>query len=564
MNNIIRLVIVQTLLLITTLTAATTADVVIAPATLDLNGNPAVPNKEGVTGTYLDGTLTLSVEGTTIMLLQYKEGTSATKTATGASFVADVTKSYTVQIVTAAGTKLVGVTFTNVIADVTPVVDTPIITDDKVEINLEDDRKLEIEINEDIITTLQDDGSVKLEQTITNDDGSESKLDVVASKNNIALNVEVVINGEKLTTVSDIVSNAKQKINKDGSVVTEITNDKGIKSALTSDSKGETKVGVSSEKASSTFLTPPTSKIKLDKSGNAISKVKLPNANATFEANANTGNVRATIKMGNSVYKAECKSVDDATCDISLVEESTSTRAMYSKSYNAMKKHIESNRDYTIADRTEEAQGDVAPEIPTEEDYATVKPLENSIFEDVTAFDGKRYVVLVSGSAKINLFGNEEDMIIGKEYAIDPDMEDYILNSPTLFNNQLDIKIGWNLLALPYAIESDVMMSLLNDVSIMWTYVDGGWDKNPETIAPEHGIWVKSNIEETIKFAYADLYDVKYDTDKTGWQLVGTSQTVEDILSQDSSILVVWVYGDDGWIKNPDNIYQAQGFWIKR
>jgi len=129
-------------------------------------------------------------------------------------------------------------------------------------------------------------------------------------------------------------------------------------------------------------------------------------------------------------------------------------------------------------------------------------------------------------------------------------------NSSIKYIKVLNIKKGWNLLALPT--NQNISSSKFENFNSIWSYKDSNWSENPTTIKYGIGFWINSNIDKSYEFegnSYKpDLNDLN------GWNLLGTAESLSssDFESND----IVWRF-NSSWTKNKE-INTAEGFWIKR
>jgi len=161
-------------------------------------------------------------------------------------------------------------------------------------------------------------------------------------------------------------------------------------------------------------------------------------------------------------------------------------------------------------------------------------------------------------------------------------------------NSSLDIKAGWNLIALPSsdAISSEKLLDEYPNSSIIWKFQNNNWyasTKNSATtlqlkalniepidfISATDGFWLYATAPFTLS---SDGNIKKIDLSKisTGWNLAGTStpttpSAIKGILPHTS---IIWKYKDNGWqtdysgvlptnVTKLDTIDSGDGFWMK-
>lgn len=120
---------------------------------------------------------------------------------------------------------------------------------------------------------------------------------------------------------------------------------------------------------------------------------------------------------------------------------------------------------------------------------------------------------------------------------------------------ELEIKKGWNLLAVP--IEKSIELSQMGEFNQIWVY-ENGWIKEPSTIKYGVGFWLKSDNSYSITFE-GNSYEVDFSNLRDGWNLLGAGVDLnlgefnfEKSLSYENS-----------WIENPPFIKRGSGFWVK-
>jgi hypothetical protein len=196
----------------------------------------------------------------------------------------------------------------------------------------------------------------------------------------------------------------------------------------------------------------------------------------------------------------------------------------------------------------------------------SLNPLEQSSFEELLSYNGQRAIVLLEGSAQIVVADQMTSMSVGEYYLL-PLQRDESVNVPIAIDNKITIAKGWNLLALPSYNSSIDSLDIYSSIASMtYLYGDKTWSKNATTIGATQGVWVKSDDTSTISFT--GTQELGFDLEQTkslesGWHLLGTSKDMLMEYDSYSNIQMVYIYNESSWIKNPNIINKAQGFWLK-
>jgi len=151
--------------------------------------------------------------------------------------------------------------------------------------------------------------------------------------------------------------------------------------------------------------------------------------------------------------------------------------------------------------------------------------------------------------------------------------------------HSLSVKVGWNLVSLPFKTGNYTITPFKNNISIdsifTYTYTTRGWEyyiKNSNAfqvkiIEARTGFWVKSSKDTKITFNINNAVPTTpEDSSKawylSGWNLLGTSK--DSTLSSDkfnscSEVKNIWLYRDNQWLNSKDAIIKispTEGFWL--
>lgn len=154
-------------------------------------------------------------------------------------------------------------------------------------------------------------------------------------------------------------------------------------------------------------------------------------------------------------------------------------------------------------------------------------------------------------------------------------------------STSLQIKKGWNLLALP--VDTELNATQIDDTFAMyetiWKY-NMQWylrgvtvDQIPllSTITSTEGFWLFSLDEYNVSFigeTYQYLGALNIEDFQSGWYLVGTGMTLEvqTLFDSYSNIITAWKYHNGSWSVYPsyedigipllEVIFAGEGFWL--
>ena len=132
----------------------------------------------------------------------------------------------------------------------------------------------------------------------------------------------------------------------------------------------------------------------------------------------------------------------------------------------------------------------------------------------------------------------------------------------------VEMKSGWSLISLPVAItleknssDPDMSMSKLGNYSKIFTYNDGNWTKDPDTITAGQGFWIKRKDPLTVEFCGSPYNPILEELEE-GWHLVGTGKTLYN-LDQIDYIKKSFKYSDSKWSEDFNTTNEGEGFWLK-
>lgn len=175
--------------------------------------------------------------------------------------------------------------------------------------------------------------------------------------------------------------------------------------------------------------------------------------------------------------------------------------------------------------------------------------------EESHYFDGKVTLKLISGRADLIVDENRTSLESEVEYNL-PSYQSTLSDEVDIFEDgKLTLSKGWNLISIPTQSES-VATTKLGSQKV-WIY-DYGW-KEVESLSSGVGFWLNSSSDNEIAFE-GESYTPNLKELSSGWHLLGTGEILDYVKSR-NQFEMVYTY-QDKWLKNPDNIYEGQGFWV--
>jgi hypothetical protein len=193
-----------------------------------------------------------------------------------------------------------------------------------------------------------------------------------------------------------------------------------------------------------------------------------------------------------------------------------------------------------------------------------IQPSENSTFDETINQDGQRTIALTAGAANIIADGVSSNMVLNQIYLLPISSIDTAPNIPSFIDDMFELSKGWNLISAPD--ENTINIGDIDGLETIWSFDDGTWNAKTSSLESTKGYWIK--IDNDLSFdTEADTtlgYAFTYDQNFYGWQLIGCGEKIDNVSNSHEDISIIWVYGESGWIHNPQTLYQGQGLWIKR
>ncbi len=423
-----------------------------------------------------------------------------------------------------------------------PMTDTNIIT--------EDTSVVIVPINGIVSTEI--DGSKKVTTTTR---VNNLVIDIITNINLAGnINTDILIksdDGNSYKTTIEIPKGSKTEYQND-SIIQSFKNSTIKTSSLNGESNIEYKEIGSSVK----ITTPIGTKVSLNSDGDIVTKTEFkdfsPESLVELSINSDDNIKKVLINSKNINYSVSYSDIKDL--EISYTKDSDGEYRYVNAKFQTDKKYtlfqkVNNNRDTWFGNRIEILPRGI---------YAK--------FEEIQELNGKRVVKLIDGSASIDYYDNLLEMEIGKEYLLPPSMEfddnnqtNNINMEPIFKDNILNLKDGWNLVAVPLNQEI-FKRENIDELEISWLYKDDEWIRNPLVLVKGYGFWLKMANNFNIKFE-GKKYLPNFEKLKSGWSMIGTGDTLVNIQKKEN-LEVVWLYVNGDWIKNPAYIYEGQGFWI--
>ena len=132
----------------------------------------------------------------------------------------------------------------------------------------------------------------------------------------------------------------------------------------------------------------------------------------------------------------------------------------------------------------------------------------------------------------------------------------------------LNMKKGWSLVSLPVAItltksstDSNTSMDRLGSYEKIFTYGDGNWTKNPESITAGQGFWIKRDSDYIAEFCGKPYNPIMEELEE-GWNLIGTGKTLYN-LNQINYMDHTYKYNNGKWSEDFNTTVAGEGFWVK-
>jgi len=175
--------------------------------------------------------------------------------------------------------------------------------------------------------------------------------------------------------------------------------------------------------------------------------------------------------------------------------------------------------------------------------------LKNPTQNNSIALDDNGYFYLTGGSS--NGIGNS---FITK-------LKDTTSNSSLDIDHltPINLKKGWNLISNPIT-KPIKPKDIFSNYSAIYLFINNQWIDNDkiDTIEPNLGFWINSNIDTTITFN-GENYTTDFTIVKSGWNLLGTGKRIDNPM-QSGNFSSVYKY-NNGWKKDPDIIESGEGYW---
>ncbi len=410
--------------------------------------------------------------------------------------------------------------------------------------------------------------------TVTNTDGSKTltsstKVDDLDIKTVTSISKEgksvtdIVVttaDGKEYKTTIDTPSATKIEYKTDGTVEQTLkTEDSEVKIELAK--TGEIDTTIKSVEKAQNVKAPVGTEAKVSESGDVTLKTTIDNVLVTTNIIPNQSTyVEIKLESG-EVYQLNIPQVaTDSTVEFVTFDEDT--RAVSAQTYNALSARFTSLRRFTVDERRDSNLSTRAIINP----LAEIVPSEDSEFEQIQKFDGKKYIKLLKGSALIILNGVSEAMELNKLYQIESRsvaLDDGIAGERNFLNGSFLLTNGWHLISNPVDknITKAEYQEIFGNYQALWTYKNGEWINEPEVLNSGDGFWVKIN---GLRFANFSGNEYKLELNVSeGWNIVGFGKDSYN-LRYNNGFDTVWKYNSNSWIKNPSLIYRGEAVWIKK
>jgi surface protein len=124
---------------------------------------------------------------------------------------------------------------------------------------------------------------------------------------------------------------------------------------------------------------------------------------------------------------------------------------------------------------------------------------------------------------------------------------------------------GWNLISNPSkkVMQNAYIPKYHNGI---FTFENSEWKNDFDSISPCKGFWIKEEYDNTRYFSYLsneEKCNLEEESIESGWSLLGTSETLS-YPKENLGANVIWSFVNGEWIKNPESISPASGFWINK
>lgn len=402
-------------------------------------------------------------------------------------------------------------------------------------------------------TTIENsDGSKTIELnpiTLENGQISISKLEISSDGD---INSSIEVNGIK--TLLKAPSGIDVEIDEKGNIRQNLARD-NIKTEVVANSSGEVESSIEIDGVNLEFKVPAGSSTNISESGEVKARNSFENGgeelktvakvdlNGTLSANAlidTNSSFRATKVSKLKITYSSRREFSNVKLDVILGDNLRTTKLSSSK----FKVTFSARKSFSF--KTSSLR-EISNEI-------VITPTESAIFEEYQYFDGRREIKLISGNATIYIDENPQIMPLNQIYTLSSNFEEF--NEPFV-DNKLSLNKGWNLISIP--IKGEFERDKFTNTTTL-TYQNGEW-KSSGKVNSEIGIWVKVDNEVNIEFS-GETYTPNFNLNE-GWHLIGSGEYLEDI-KESYNLKECWKFENNKWIKNPDYIYQGDGFWVKR
>jgi sugar lactone lactonase YvrE len=439
----------------------------------------------------------------------------------------------------------------------------------KVETGIDGIESTEVDFAENInINQKDDETSLSFDGDVTNNKKPKLKIKVKTGKVSARFEVEHLDEDKITQTILESPFGTKVDVFDDGSIAQKYFTNESLLS-VESDLHGNGFISFEKSanysNAKREFKLKSGSKTLISEDGSVVSYVNSKNDKVYFYSDLVSANTKAYIKNSKGSFFA-LSSVDEMKNSvIEILDEET--RALFEET--TLVQHFESDRLFTLDERSSGTYEDEAESGKLQYDLSSAKnvqiqPSENSTFDETINQDGQRTIALTAGAANIIADGVSSNMVLNQIYLLPISSIDTAPNIPSFIDDMFELSKGWNLISAPD--ENTINIGDIDGLETIWSFDDGTWNAKASSLESTKGYWIK--IDNDLSFdTEADTtlgYAFTYDQNFYGWQLIGCGEKIDNVSNSHEDISIIWVYGESGWIYNPQTLYQGQGLWIKR